>query len=378
MLSALIDPATSCHTLERNDIDVMAKLARRYGEQSIIPLLKANNHQSGLIIAFLKSLYNDLKSQPKESRSLLRTQSAFRTVLGIFIPAFQPTEDRPVSKRRRTDDQSFDEVSGPEFLPDKVNAEELAALIGHCENLTLKPEVESLLRTIRKECTTGNVRTSVYESFLLPMLTTLLSTLPHQIVNRNTARHTKLYQTVCVTYVQRYVGLEAPPPATWSRSPKGCRLSGSQCVDCASLDRFLVHPMEIVMSITTNFQRRTHVEKQLQDQRKKRFLKIDIKMTDPSMSQFMLVITKTDEEWRQDLAQWKARRAAAMQRIEAIGNNEVLSMLLSDGNGLVPELRDLGLFEASQKSAEAVSKPLASGNKRRRESEMINKIHLLD
>ena len=53
-------------------------------------------------------------------------------------------------------------------------------------------------------------------------------------------------------------------------------------------------------------------------------------------------------------------------------------MLLSDENGLVPELRDLGLFEASQKSEEAVSTPLASGNKRRRGSEVFNKIHLLD
>ena len=378
MLSIFTDSAASCHTLGRSDTKAMAELACRFGGQSIIPLVKANLHQSGLVVDFLGKLYQTLECQPKESQSVLQTQKAFRTVLEIFIPRFEPPDDRPISKRRRTNDQGLDEVSKPAFLADKVKAGELTALISYCENLTLDPEIESLLRTIRKKCATGTVGTSVYESFLVPMLTSLLSILPRQHVDINAARYKKLYQTVCSAFIQRYVGLAPQRPINWTRGPQGCGLSGTQCDDCASLDKFLIHPTEDVISITTNLQRRTHIEKQFQDQRKKRFLKISTKMTDPSMSQFMLEITKTDEEWRHDLSQWKARRATAKRHIEAIGSFKDLQPLLSNENGLVPELRDLGLFEASQKFVEVVSKLSASGNKRRRGNEDFNKIHLLD
>lgn len=361
----------------------MSMLVCRFGEQSVLPLLKVNLSQSGLIVAFLGELYRTLKSQPKE------LQSAFRTVLQIFIPSFQIPQHLPLSKRRRTKNQISGVVRSSAFLPDLFTAEELATLIGHCEKLRLDTEIESLLRTIRIRCTAGNIDMSVYESFLMPLLTYLLPIFPHRHIQLNTNRYQKLYQTTCIDYTQQYVGREPTRPPSWTRAPKGCHLSfpSVTCGDCTMLDKFLIHPEENVIRFATESKRRRHIEDQLKDQREKRLLKVVTTMTDRSkplvtnrgtISEYMLVITKTEEEWRQDLSRWKVRRAEAKRNISVIGSDEVLRMLLSDENGLVTELQDLGLFEPSQTVTQPASKPLTVGNKRPRTSEGFSKIHLLD
>lgn len=169
MLSIFTNPEASTHVLERDDTEVMVMLVRRFGEQSIISLIKGNLSQSRLVVAFLDKLYETLKSQSRELQRLL--QRVFRIVLKIFIPSLQITYDQPLSKRRRIHSQVSKEVHGPMQLPNPVKAEELAALIGHCEKLILITEVESLLKITREKCETGEIDTSVYESFLIPMLT---------------------------------------------------------------------------------------------------------------------------------------------------------------------------------------------------------------
>lgn len=355
----------------------MTMLLRRFGEQSILPLLKVNLSRSGLIVAFLGELYRTIISQPKE------LQSAFRTVLEIFIPSFRIPQHGPLSKRRRTNNQISSDVRSSAFLPDVITAEELATLIGHCEMLRLDTEIESLLKTIRIKCTTGNFDMSVYESFLVPILTYLLPIFAHRHIQLNTARYRKLYQTICVVYTQQYVGPEPTRPANWTRAPRGCHLSPPNvaCDYCAVLDKFLANPEQTVIRFATEWQRRRHIEDQLKDQFEKHFLRAVTTMTDPSkpivrtrctLSEYMLVITKTEEEWRQDLSRWKVRRAAAKRNIEAIGKIEVLQSLLSDENGLVTELQELGLFEPSQATAEPALKPLAVGIKSPRTSEWLS------
>ncbi|CAF9916072.1 hypothetical protein IMSHALPRED_002962 [Imshaugia aleurites] len=130
-------------------------------------------------------------------------------------------------------------------------------------------------------------------------------------------------------------------------------------------------------------ERRRHVEDQIKDQVRKRFLNAVIGPTDHSkpiartggnVSEFTLEITKTEAEWQQDLSRWRIRHAEAKRNIEAIGSMEDLQKLLLDENGIVTELKSFGLFEALQ----PVSKPLATGKKRPRENEGFSKIHGLD
>ena len=145
------------------------------------------------------------------------------------------------------------------------------------------------------------------------MLTSMLAALPKRKVDWNIGRYRKLYQTVCVAYIHCHLGLVPARPPKWSRRPRGCHLSaGTNCDDCAVLDRFLLDPEHTVIRFAMDSQRRRHIEDQLKDQPEKLFLQLKITMTDPSkpivktrgnLSQYMLVITKTDEEWQQDLAQ---------------------------------------------------------------------------
>ena len=89
MLSIFTDPEASCHILKRNDTEAMTAPVRRFGEQSIIPILKASVSQSGVVVAFLAKLYTDFKSQPREQQSKREIRSVFRNVLAIFIPSFK-------------------------------------------------------------------------------------------------------------------------------------------------------------------------------------------------------------------------------------------------------------------------------------------------
>ena len=180
--------------------------------------------------------------------------------------------------------------------------------------------------------------------------------------------------------------MEPIRPADWTRKPKGCHLS-DESHDCAILDKFLVDPKENVIRFATDLERRRHIETQIRDQLDKHILIAVTKMTDLSKpiaktrgtnSQYMLEISKIEEEWRQELSSWRIRHGAAKRNIEAIGSMEDLRMLLSDGNGLVAELEHFGLLETFQKSKEPVSEPLVTRNKRPRANEGFSKIHLLD
>lgn len=365
----------------------MTVLVRRFGEQSVVPSLRANLSQSGLVIAFLAKFYRSLKYQPREPQSVRQVKSVFRSVLAIFIPSFQFPQDRAISKSRRTKNQISDNIYEPAFLPDLVMPEELADLIGHCEMLSLNTEVGTPLRAIRIKCATGNVDKPVYESFLVPMLTSLLLDLSRRNIQIDTERYQGLYQTVCVTYIQRHVGLEPMRPINWTREPGGCHLSDFESHDCAILDKFLANPKENVIRSARDSERRHHIEAQIKDQLNKRILKAVTKLTDQSkpiaktrgtISRYTLEITKTEGEWRQELSSWEIRHAAAKRNIEATGSIEELQMLLSDENGLVTGLEGFGLFEVFQKSVEPVSEPLAAGNKRPRANDGFSKIHLLD
>ena len=376
MLSIFTDPEASCCVLTRNDIEAMTVLVHLFGAWYIMSFLKANLSQSGLVVAFLDKLYETIRSQPMESQ-IVRQTKAFRSVLAIFIPSFQLPQDQ---KRRRTTNQISDKIRGPAFLPDKVTPQELASLIDHCEKLRLNDE---LLVAIRNECAKENIDTSVYESFLLPMLTSLLSNFPRRHIQIDTERYQKLYQTVCVAYTRRFVGLEPTRPTNWTRGPIGCHLSDLESHDRAVLNRFLANPRKNVVRFAMDLERRRHVEDQIKYQVRKRFLDGATRATDQSkpiartrgnVSEFTLEITKTEAEWQQDLSCWRIRHAEAKRNIEAIGNLEDLQNLLSDENGIVTELKSFGLFEALQ----SVSKPLATGKKRSRENEGFSKIHGLD
>lgn len=381
LLSIFTDPETSCRTLTPEDTEAMALLVRQFGEQSILSLIKNNTPQSAAIVTFLGKLYELLKG------TNVRLQRAFEAVLEVFIPNFQLPRDWPLAKRRRAENRVSHSVRVHASTPDLVLPEQLAALVGHCEKLILDTEVESLLRTILNECTTGDLDPSVYEVFLLPFLASMLSTFPKRHIDLNTSRYQNFFQAVCIAYAKRYVGLKALRPTTWTRARKGCPLSGSKCYDCAALDRFLTDPKEVVVYFATQLQRRRHIEDQLKDQRKKGFLKVATKMTDTSKpvmqtwgttSEYMLVITKTEEEWKQDLLEWKGRRATAKQNIEAIGSIKDLQPLLSNEKVLVAELKGLGLFEAPPKSGQPGSKSLTVGDKRPRGNEVFSRIHGLD
>ena len=276
MLSIFTNPEASCHILKRNDTEAMTVLVRRFGEQSIMPTLKASLSQSGVAVAFLAKFYTEFKSQPREQQSKRQIRSVFQNVLAIFTPSFQFPDmrsqraddesvnahqfaERNTSKRRRTNNRVSDNIYEPGFLPDSVKPEKLADLIGQCKTLGLINEVETLLRAIRNKCATENVDQSVYELFLMPMLTSLLLKLPHQHIHDNTKRYQKLYQTVCVAYTQRRVGMKPIRPANWTRKPKGCHLS-DECHECAILDKFLVNPKENVIRFATDLERRRHIE----------------------------------------------------------------------------------------------------------------------
>lgn len=114
----------------------------------------------------------------------MKLQESFRAVLEIFIPKLQLPQDQPLSKRICTKYRVSDDACGQVFSSDQVPAEELAALVGHCEKLRLDTEAESLLNTIQKECTTRSIDSCDYESSLLPMLTSMLSTLPKRHTHR--------------------------------------------------------------------------------------------------------------------------------------------------------------------------------------------------
>ena len=251
--------------------------------------------------------------------------------------------------------------------------EELADLIGHCEMLRLNTVVGTPLRAIRSKCVTGNIDKPVYESFLVPMLTSLILDLSRRHIQIDTERYQGLYHTVCVTYTQRHIGLEPMRPINWTREPGGCHFCDFESHDCATLDKFLANPKETIIQFATDSERRHHIEAQIEDQLDKRILKIVTKLTDQSkpiakardtISGDTLEITKTEEEWRQELSIWKIRHAAAERNIEAIGSIEDLQMLLSDENGLVIGLEGFGPFKAFQKSVQPVSEPSAAGNMR--------------
>ena len=381
MLSIFTGPEARTLEIERNDLEAMVELVRRHGGQSITDLLKFNLSQSGLVVAFLNKLYRILRSQPRDLQSL------FRTVLEKFAPSFQLP--RETSKRQRTETRLPEDLRRPVKSPDLVKVEELGALLVRCEKLGLITELENLLGIIRTECETATIDTQFYESFLLPILTSLLSYSTHGHIDMDTARYQNLYQTVCTTYIQQFVGPEPPRPLNWTRDPKGCLLPTADCADCAVLNQYLSDPKERVLRFATDSKRRRHIMNQLKEEDEKGILKLQTAMTDPSLpianvghgmlSEFMLVIVKTEMGWRQDLLGWKVRHTAAARRIGAMGSIEQLRPLLSDNNGrVISELEDFGLFETPAKTEQMASKPLAIGSKRRRTSEGFSKMHLLD
>ena len=70
-----------------------------------------------------------------------------------FCRCIVPRE-RPLSKRRRTENRGSYDMRAHASMPELVLPQELAALIGQCEDLSFDSEVQSLMRTILKECAT--------------------------------------------------------------------------------------------------------------------------------------------------------------------------------------------------------------------------------
>ena len=136
------------------------------------------------------------------------------------------------------------------------------------------------------------------------------------------------------------------PPQGWSRTPRGCG-----CDDCVVLDQFLVSRTLQTERFTMTGQRRSHIERQLRNHN------YDME-TEKIKPPFTLIITKTDRDFRQQMAHWNSSTSPLRTELESLQQDSSMQELLGD------RFSSLVLLERPQQGFRAPKVSQSMGNLR--------------
>ena len=195
--------------------------------------------------------------------------------------------------------------------------EDIASLINHCRAMSLTEEEGSIMGKLYVAARTVDV--SGFETFFIPLLRVLIERLRNDSFEFTGTAYQTFIQNIIVTYIRRFICQEPARSSNWSQARQGCG-----CMDCRNLDEFLFHSTQKVGTFPLAQKRRAHIHRQLDGTG-------CTHETEHCGSPHTLVVTKTENGWRQSRNEWKQRLNTASQKLQELsGGPEVLEGVLGD------------------------------------------------
>ncbi|KAL9578792.1 MAG: hypothetical protein Q9212_005497, partial [Teloschistes hypoglaucus] len=300
----------------KQDAQTLADLASKYGEaflcNSIIPFVKKQVSNSTFAICFLTWIYNIWKFRHDGTIQMQWIQATYKQLLKDVTVAFTLEFHKPTSPAPSW--SYYSRRSSPTPEPPKADlmtGAELSDFMSTVLQLELYDDFSKLVQTITTAC--KNIDMAAFDILIWPFLKALrdLCKRPDRVPNHHADSYGPLFQGILASYITHFVRREPARPSDFKRPRKGC--SKPSCNDCKILDRFLTHPSQQTERFKTNQDRRKHISGQIGYNEPGLS-----KNTDKSNSPHTLVVTKTDQRWRDEHGQWEFRCTTAGNKMREL------------------------------------------------------------
>ena len=217
----------------------------------------------------------------------------------------------------------------------------LSALLRLCEKLELYNAIQELLQPIVRIARSAGV--GDHTEFLIP----LLQFLSHDLaVSQNSLQHYQtLFQDALLSLIKDYVGFKPTPSKDWSRekAKDKCNHPSSNsiyersqgiCDDCSALNDFLVAPDRSEWRFKAAGDRRKRIDNQ--------HYGLDFTTSlDKSEKPFTLIVSKTDDSYRNTLKAWNGRCQFSISTFDKIGQEKLKMMLAGSYDAIVELYEDV-------------------------------------
>ena len=336
--------------------DFIANICSMLSEETSQPWLSAAAFQK-----FINAVINNL-ARAISDHCALRAANESKTAL--FQPPKNPAY--PITIYSISED----------IYPTSLSWRALSALLCLCEKLELYGPVPKLLKpiiSIARSAGPGD-----HTDFLIPLLQSLSQDLA--VSQHSLKDYQRLFQEALLSLIKEYVGFKPTPSKDWTRAKANDRCSGDLtyrtfdrrlnrgnkeiCDDCSELNDFLVAPDRSEWRFKAVGDRRKHIETISYGR--------DFKTSvDKSEKPFTLIVTKTDESYRNDLKAWEGRCRSLISTFDVIGQ-EKLKMMLAEKYQTIMELYEdvkTGKDGARARMPLVPVAELKTNRKRERESE---------
>ncbi|KAI4204825.1 MAG: hypothetical protein LQ350_000891 [Teloschistes chrysophthalmus] len=326
----------------KQDAQTLADLASKYGEaflcNSIIPFVKKQVSNSTFAICFLTRIYNTSKFGTDGTIQKESVQATYKQLLKDVTVSFTFEFHEPPC---RYTSWSYYSRSSPTPEPPKADlmtGAELSEFMSTVLQLELHDDFSKLVQTITTA--SKNIDMAACDILIWPFLKALrdLCKRTDSVSNNHMDMYGLLFQGILAAYITRFVRQEPARPTDWKFPRKGC--SKPSCTDCQTLDRFLTHPSQQTERFKTNQDRRKHISNQISSYSEPGLSK----STDKSNSPHTLVVTKTDQKWRDEHGQWEFRCTEAGNKMRAL-EPELRGLL----GGRYEEIKGLGGVKLPEK-----------------------------
>ena len=269
-----------------------------------------------MAMAFLTGIF-DAGTSGEVEESV--AQTIFKDVISDMVDNFslRSLGTAATTKKRVTGYGSFAATRAPEApVPDDENSRNIVSLISHCLALKLTTELKGILNRLIEEATTLPVE--LFETIYIPFLKGLTTMLLEKKLPLQDLLFQMFFQSMISIYIIRYVQSKPTPPKDWVRTKLTC-----SCVDCRSVNTFLIDPQQRVGRFAVNKQRRQHLHSQFNG-------KIGFTHeTERRGSPQTLVITKTQAAHQAATKAWSERSNIARNHLKSFPQ-DALKQLLGD------------------------------------------------
>jgi hypothetical protein len=272
-------------------------------------------------VAFLRLFAAGKQGEmPQETISTI-FQELLDSMIATFslrhVPESETSPDIHANCQRRTADVRRAPIDG----------QHIAELLSVSIRFNLTTQTDGLLESLISEARVVDIRD--YESMLLPFLKQTKQVLKDHNIPLCHVSFRRLYQTILISYITRYVGKKPERGINWTRPNVGCR-----CGDCAGLNQFLSSPSQIVGRFPVAKKRRQHLHQMLD-----RSGSDCTHVTERYGSPQTLLVTKTHDNLARAVKKWEQRAEEARKWILDLGKRDLEQLLC-------PNYEDLTIFQA--------------------------------
>jgi hypothetical protein len=237
------------------------------------------------------------------------------------------------SQRRRG------KTTGKEYTP-PIAGKELADFVDHCLEQGFMAETLDLLQKFGVEVDTFDARDFV--PMVIPFLCSLTSVLSKHGISPDEDLFHGLYQKCLDLFLRTYVKKAPLGPENWERPRIECLLRQQKhypaqhnCMDCQILEEFLRDPETRVFNWLVSKGKHLHLTKAVTQATS------DVSCRSvQSQEGWRLVVVKTNNNFEEELAEWRTRKDVAARWIAAF-DTENLKKLLGDQFQNIVEMKNV-------------------------------------